>query len=371
MFAARETKRTIVLVSTSGGSGGDAGARTSPSPRAALHGAVRRRDRARRPRRRRQPRKPIVVPFSDGFGLGAPAAAADGRRRDRPRERAATRARRARSASSRTWRSRSPPANRACSTPTGCPPVLVQVVRRTRARRRAERGERANASKASAARVLSAVDALDVRARHRHRACRRDRARSARRCPAWALRLLSARCCSPPLVAVVDGLARLRRRRRPVGALDRCGRSAARCRSSAARCSRYAARARSGIIGAAPPVPVLAGALPFDAARPHGACWRSRCVLLLAWLLWRRCCCAGSALRARSRPRRRARAGDAARAAALVARASVWAVEPVRGAAAASRRCTCGCCSPRPELRPRRPRRAGAASRSGWCRSGC
>ena len=30
VFAARETQRTIILVSTSGGSGGDAGARTSP-----------------------------------------------------------------------------------------------------------------------------------------------------------------------------------------------------------------------------------------------------------------------------------------------------------------------------------------------------
>ena len=64
VFAARETKRTIVLVSTSGGSGGDAGAAHLP---AQLHGpfdaAIVLGDLAGT-----SIRTPIVVPFSDGLG---------------------------------------------------------------------------------------------------------------------------------------------------------------------------------------------------------------------------------------------------------------------------------------------------------------
>ena len=69
VFAARETKRTIVLVSTSGGSGGDAGAAATdrhleelgqhgPFDAAIVLGDVAGRACAR----------PFVVPYSDGFG---------------------------------------------------------------------------------------------------------------------------------------------------------------------------------------------------------------------------------------------------------------------------------------------------------------
>ena len=65
VFAARETERTIILVSTSGGSGGDAGA-------AGLTAELARTRRTRRSCSamlpRRESRKPLVVPFSDGFG---------------------------------------------------------------------------------------------------------------------------------------------------------------------------------------------------------------------------------------------------------------------------------------------------------------
>ena len=65
VFAARETQRTIILVSTSGGSGGDAGA--AGLRRAASNGpldaAIVLGDVAGA-----RERKPFVVPYSDGFG---------------------------------------------------------------------------------------------------------------------------------------------------------------------------------------------------------------------------------------------------------------------------------------------------------------
>jgi hypothetical protein len=70
VFAARETKRTIVLASTSGGSGGAAGAAALSRPLAAgaAHGGVDAAivigDLAGATTRR-----PIVLPFSDGYGL--------------------------------------------------------------------------------------------------------------------------------------------------------------------------------------------------------------------------------------------------------------------------------------------------------------
>ena len=71
VFAARETKRTIVLASTSGGSGGDAGAaQLLPGSAARRHASGRRSTRrscsATSPARARAP--PFVVPFSDGLG---------------------------------------------------------------------------------------------------------------------------------------------------------------------------------------------------------------------------------------------------------------------------------------------------------------
>src|SRR5207244_1587192 len=64
VFAARETKRAILLVSTSGGSGGDAGA---ADLLAALHGpvdaAIVLGDLAGS-----QLRRPFVVPYSDAYG---------------------------------------------------------------------------------------------------------------------------------------------------------------------------------------------------------------------------------------------------------------------------------------------------------------
>src|SRR4029077_4846692 len=64
VFAARETQRTIVLVSTSGGSGGDAGAENfAANARGPFDAAIVLGDLAGV-----RERKPFVVPFSDGFG---------------------------------------------------------------------------------------------------------------------------------------------------------------------------------------------------------------------------------------------------------------------------------------------------------------
>jgi len=67
VFAARETQRTVILVSTSGGSGGDAGAldfaEEGLSPSTPLDAAIVLGDVAGV-----NEHKPFVVPYSDGFG---------------------------------------------------------------------------------------------------------------------------------------------------------------------------------------------------------------------------------------------------------------------------------------------------------------
>src|SRR5437899_4295921 len=69
VFAARETQRTIVLVSTSGGSGGDAGATEfAAHARGAFDAAIVLGDLAAA-----HEREPVVVPYSDGLG-SAPLA---------------------------------------------------------------------------------------------------------------------------------------------------------------------------------------------------------------------------------------------------------------------------------------------------------
>ena len=64
--------------------------------------------------------------------------------------------------------------------------------------------------------MLSAVDALDV-APDVPTALQTGLVLQHKTMPAWALRLLIGTLLLPPLVAAADGLARLRRRRRPVG----------------------------------------------------------------------------------------------------------------------------------------------------------
>ncbi len=100
--------------------------------------------------------------------------------------------------------------------------------------------------------------------------------------PAWALRLLIGTLLLPPLVAAADGLARLRRRRRRVGAwtLWTLG-----CALPFLCCAVFCwLLGALGIIGAAPSVPVPDGALPLDAAA-LAALVAVTLTFVLSWLL--------------------------------------------------------------------------------------
>jgi hypothetical protein len=132
--------------------------------------------------------------------------------------------------------------------------------------------------------VLTAVDALDT-APDVSPAMQTGIVLAHQTMPAWAIRLLVLALLLPPLVAGADGLARIRRRR------VRSGRWALWCASCGLPFLSAAVFAyllgRLGILGAAPPAPVLPRALPFDgqAATATVAVLLS---LALAWLLWAR-----------------------------------------------------------------------------------
>jgi hypothetical protein len=208
VFAARETKRAIVLVSTSGGSGGDAGAAQLP---AQLHGpfdaAIVLGDLAGTSMRR-----PIVLPFSDGLGsapLQLQRTVADSIKHEADLEAGAP------SALGQLAHLMFPLAigEQGVLDANGIPAVLVQVS--------GERGP-APGARVGAQRlqglgrsVLAAVDALDV-APDISAALQTNIVLARQRMPEWAVRLLGFTLLLPVLLAAVDGLARMRRRRMPV-----------------------------------------------------------------------------------------------------------------------------------------------------------
>ena len=345
MFATRETRRTIVLVSTSGGSGGDAGrARTSlghtcqgPFDAAIVLGDLAGAARAQAVRGAllRRPRR------------GPAAAAAHGRRSDRPGGRRRTRCARARSASSPTSRSRSPRANRARSTPRACRRCscrsAANAARRPREAVSAERLEGFGRA------VLSAVDALDAAPDVSH-ALQTGVLLQHKTIPAWAVRLL-----------VLDAAARTaaarRRRARAPAPPPRAGRALdavdARLRAAvpAVRAVRLSAR-WLGIVGAAPADARLAGALPFD-----GAAATAVAAVVLAFALGLAVVAgarAAAGLR-RAPDSEAAGPGDAARAARRLL--SSWAATRSR-ALLLLPALHLWLVSPRRELRPRPPARA-------------
>jgi hypothetical protein len=275
VFAARETQRKIVLVSSSGGSGGDAGAAAFID---AAHGpfdaAIVLGDLASV-----SERKPFVTPYSDGFG-SAPDRLA-----------------RTVSAAIMVETGADPAAPSAIGQlahlafpltvgeqgpldANGLPAVLVQVS-----------GERGPAASEAVSRerlegfgraVLSAVDALDT-APNISSSMQAGVLTQHKTIPAWALRLLVAALLLPPLLLAVDGLARLRRRHQPVA---RWLLWTLTCALPFFLTALFACLLGwSGVIGAAPATPVTPSALPFDgfAARVVVAVGL---VLLLAWLLW-------------------------------------------------------------------------------------
>jgi Peptidase family M28 len=210
VFASRETKRTLFLVSTSGGSGGNAGAadfaahRASAGVRGPIDAALVLGNLAGEGARR-----PFVVPYSDGHG-SAPATL------QRTVENAIHSETGADPGTARALATlahlvfplavgEQGPLNAA-----GIPAVLVQ--------RSSERAP-ASAEQVSAARltalgrsVLRAIDAIDAGA-DVPAAMERGPVVGRKVLPAWTARLLVLMLLFPPLVTAADAVARARRRR--------------------------------------------------------------------------------------------------------------------------------------------------------------
>jgi hypothetical protein len=274
VFAARETQRTIVLVSTSGGSSGDAGAADfAAHARGPFDAAIVLGDLAGA-----RARAPFVVPFSDGFG-GAPdqlqrtVAAALAREGGVPASDPGAFAQLAHLALPFA------PGEQGVLERGSIPAVLVQVS-----------GERGPPAREAAVQqrlegfgrsVLSALDALDA-APDVQPGPQTGVLVQGQGMPEWALRLLGGALLLPPLLVAVDGLARARRRREPVA---RWVGWTLTCALPFFACALFAfLLGRSGIV-AAPTAPVLPSALAFDGAAARAVA-AVALVLALAWLAW-------------------------------------------------------------------------------------
>ena len=275
VFAARETKRTIVLASTSGGSGGDAGAAELASE---LHGpfdaAIVLGDVAGT-----RTRRPFVVPFSDGLGsapLELQRTVADAITSVLGIDPGAP------STLGQLVHLAFPLAvgEQGALNAGGLPAVLVQVSgERGPSRRDGVSMERLEGFGRA---VLSAVDALDT-APDVSQAMQTGLLLRRQTMPAWVLRLLALTLLLPPLIAAADGLARLRRRRLPVGRWILWTLS---CALPFFSCAVLAyVLGWLGIIGAATSVPVLPSALPFD-GEAVAAVVAVVLMCVLGWLLW-------------------------------------------------------------------------------------
>lgn len=275
VFAARETKRTIILASTSGGSGGDAGAAQLI---ASLHGpfdaAIVLGDMAGV-----RAHRPLVVPYSDGFGsapLQLQRTVADAIRSEGGYDAGAP------SLFGQLAHLAFPLAvgEQGVLDREGLPAVLVQVS----GERGPSPGQPVSAERMEAfgRAVLSAVDALD-KAPDVSKAMDGGLLLQRKTVPAWALRLLGAMLLLPVLVAAADGLARARRRRVHVG---RSALWALSCALPFFACALFAyLLGWLGILGASPSVPVLPSALPFG-AEAATAMVAAGLTFALSWLLW-------------------------------------------------------------------------------------
>jgi len=280
VFAARATKRTIILASTSGGSGGNAGAQDlmAALESAGIHGpfdaAIVLGDIASS-----RARSPFVIPYSDSFGA-APLTLQQTVVSAITQEAG--------------WNPGAPSplgqlahlmfpmavGEQGPLNAQGLPAVLVQAT--------GERGPEPGA-KISAERleglgrsVLTAVDALDT-APDVARTPQTGLLLGKKTMPEWALRLLLGTLLLPPLVAGADGLARLRRRKERVGRWTLWTLS---CSLPFLCCAVLCwLLGQLGIIGAAPSAPAPPRALPFDATAGTTVAVVGL-TFLLAWLLW-------------------------------------------------------------------------------------
>jgi hypothetical protein len=275
VFAARETQRTILLVSTSGGSGGDAGASDFAARYGApLDAAIVLGDLAGT-----RSRKPFVVPYSDAAG-SAPSELqrtlqdAIGQETGGDPGSPSGFGQLAHLALPLTVGEQGP------FDAAGIPAVLVQAD--------GERGPTASEPisearlEAFGRAVLSAVDALDT-GPNVPRAAASGLSIQKQTIPAWALRLLIGTLLLPPLLVVADGLARARRRRLPVA---RWSLWTLLCAAPFLIAAVFAMLLGAlGIVGAAP------GDLPPPASLSFGGSQAAAVlavllVLALAWLLW-------------------------------------------------------------------------------------
>ncbi len=290
VFAARETKRTIVLASTSGGSGGDAGATQllTDLPKLGLHGpfdaAIVLGDLAGRQRR-----PPFVVPFSDGLGsaplqLQRTVAAAITQEVGIDPGAPSTFGQLAHLAFPLTV------GEQGVLDAAGIPAVLVQVSGERgpptppTPLARASRGDPVSMERLElfGRAVLSAVDALDT-SPDVPQAMQTSVLLAHKTMPEWALRLLVLALLLPPLAAALDGLARARRRRLHAG---RWALWTLSCALPFLSCAVFAyALGWLGVLGAAPATPVLPSALPLG-ARALTAVVAVGLTFALAWLLW-------------------------------------------------------------------------------------
>jgi peptidase M28-like protein len=274
VFASRETKRTIILVSSSGGSGGDAGAADLAS---AIHepvdAAIVLGDVAGA-----QLRRPFVVPYSEGFGsapLQLQRTVADAITREAGSSPGAP------SVLGQLAHLAVPFAagEQGVLGASGLPAVLVQVS--------GEHGPGASTPVSSermegiGRAVLSAVGAMDS---GRDIASSPDTGVLLQRkvLPVWAVRLLVATLLLGPLLLAADGLARARRRRLPVGRWTLWTLS---CALPFLACALLAYLLGLAGVIPAPSVPAVGSSLPFDAGAA-AAVVAVALVFAFAWLLW-------------------------------------------------------------------------------------
>jgi hypothetical protein len=276
VFAARETQRTIVLVSTSGGSGGDAGAadlaaHVLPGP---VDAAIVLGDLAST-----GIRPPLVIPYSDGYG-SAPErlqrTVVDAIRHESGIRPGATSAIGQLAHLAFAFA----PGEQGVLATAGLPAVLVQIS--------GERGPPARAPvneqrmEGLGRGVLTAIDALDT-APDIPSTPQTGLVLTRQIVPAWALRLLIGTLLIPVAAVLLDGLARARRRRQP---LARWTAWTLACALPFLACAVFAILLGAlGGISATPSIPPAAGAIAFDgpAATAVLAC---AAVLGLAWLGW-------------------------------------------------------------------------------------
>jgi hypothetical protein len=275
VFASRETKRTIVLVSTSGGSGGAGGAADFGAQRSgSLDAAVVLGDLAAA-----HSREPLVVPYSNGLGsapllLQRTVDAAIARETTAQPAAPSLLGQLAHLAFPYTVGEQGPLQQH------GVPAVLIQAS--------GERGPQAS-EPVSAERLeglgraaLSTVDALDA-APNLEAGAQSSLLVQRKTFPAWALRLLLVALLAAPLVAAVDGLARVRRR----------GMAAARwtlwtlaCALPFLACALFLRLlGASGVLPVAPAAPFPPAGLTMDATSA-AAIAAAASTLALGWLLW-------------------------------------------------------------------------------------